>query len=99
MKKFSPLAAIVISPLLVAGVALAQSHPFAGTWKLNTAKSKYTAGAPPKEETVTVETKGSQEQLTLKGMAANGTPIANQLRSSSQGREREDSLGRSLRRR
>jgi len=34
--------------LVVAGVALAQSDPAVGSWKLNTAKSKYDPGPMPK---------------------------------------------------
>ena len=34
---------------------LIAAEPFAGTWKLNTAKSKYTPGPPPKSATITYE--------------------------------------------
>ena len=29
---------------------LVAAEPFAGTWKLNSAKTKYKSGTPPKEE-------------------------------------------------
>jgi len=74
MKRFWVLT--VIAVLSAAGAALAQGDPFIGTWKLNPTKAKYTAGAPPKEETVTIASKGGQDQLTAKGTAPNGTPIA-----------------------
>jgi hypothetical protein len=48
---------------------------FKGTWKLNPARSKYTAGAPPKEETVTFEDVGDQETATVSGTAADGSPM------------------------
>ena len=37
-----------------AGVALAQSDPSVGTWKLNLTKSKYSPGPLPKSNTVTI---------------------------------------------
>jgi hypothetical protein len=41
--------------LLGLAATLVAADPFAGTWKLNAAKSKYTPGPPPKSATVTYE--------------------------------------------
>ncbi len=53
-----------------------QSDPFAGTWKLNLAKSKYGGGKPPKGELRTYERKDEGEKLTVNGVAADGSPVA-----------------------
>jgi len=61
---------------VVASGLLAQSNPFIGTWKLIPAKSKFTSGASPKEETFTVQMVGDQDQVTVTGTAAVGSPIS-----------------------
>ena len=53
---------------------LAQNSPFVGTWKLNLAKSKFTS--PPREEMFTVQMVGDQDQVTVTGTAAVGSPIS-----------------------
>lgn len=40
---------VVLVMLLVSGALYAADEPIAGTWKLNLAKTKYDAGAPPKD--------------------------------------------------
>ena len=53
-----PLRNAVVSTLILA-VVLWATDPFAGVWKLNTAKSKYQQGQAPKDETITItETRG-----------------------------------------
>ena len=52
---------------------LAQSNPFVGTWKLNLAKTKIISGAPAKEQTVTIQMLGDQDQVT--GTAPDGSPL------------------------
>ena len=54
------------------------ADPFAGTWKLNVAKSKVPANSPfaAKEVTVVAAERGDQDDITVKGTAANGSPIA-----------------------
>jgi hypothetical protein len=52
---------------------LAQSNPFVGTWKLNLTKTKIISGAPPKEQTATIQMVGDQDQVT--GTAADGSPF------------------------
>jgi hypothetical protein len=46
-----------------------------GTWKLNTAKSKYTGTPGPKEMTVTYSPEGSGWRYAGSGVSAAGTPI------------------------
>jgi len=76
MKRFLVFATVFALSLVASGVLLAQSNPLVGTWKLNPGKSKLTSGAPPKEEMFTVQMVGDQDQVTVTGTAANGSPIS-----------------------
>jgi hypothetical protein len=71
-------AAVVVGCLvLVVGIAsgaLAQNNSFAGTWKLNLAKSKFSPGPAPKSATVMIEAKGDALSTMVTGDAADGTP-------------------------
>jgi hypothetical protein len=70
-KTFYPL-----SLFLLAG-SLFAADPFAGTWKLDVAKSKFAGPNPaPKEETLVIEVAGDQATVTIKGTAADGSPIS-----------------------
>jgi hypothetical protein len=60
--------------ILFAGALFAQS-PFAGTWKIDTAKTKYKTGAPPKDLTLVIEEKGDEIQVTASGTNADGSPL------------------------
>jgi hypothetical protein len=75
MKRLLVFAAVVMA-VMASGLLLAQSNPFVGTWKLNPAKSKYTSGAPPKEEKFTLQMVGDQDQIAVNGTAADGSPIS-----------------------
>ena len=68
----------VLCALSVFGLAttLFAASPFEGTWKLNSAKSKYTKGAVPKEETIVIASQGDQFQITITGTDGSGSPIA-----------------------
>jgi hypothetical protein len=61
--------------LLFALSLSAQQNPFAGSWKLNVAKSNFGAGQPPKSETRTVAAVGNGEKITFRGTAADGSKI------------------------
>jgi hypothetical protein len=76
MKRLLLFATVVIMAVIASGVLLAQSSPLLGTWKLNPGKSNLTSGAPPKEETFTIQMVGDQDQVTVTGTAANGAPIS-----------------------
>jgi hypothetical protein len=47
-----------------------------GTWKLNSAKSKFTPGAP-KNDTVIVEVAGDDMKITVDGTSGDGKPAHN----------------------
>lgn len=52
------------------------ADPFVGTWKLDTAKTKYTTGTPPKSQTITIKEAGADLDVNITGTAADGSPIA-----------------------
>jgi hypothetical protein len=76
MKRASGYVAIVVLAALAATQILAQDNPLVGTWKLNTAKSKYTGVPAPKEMTRTIEAAGDSVKYTNSGTAADGSAIS-----------------------
>src|SRR4029077_19716631 len=76
MKRLLVFAAAVDMAVVASGVLLAQNNPFVGTWKLNSAKSKYTTGVAPKEITATIQIVDEQDQVTEDGTAADGSHIS-----------------------
>src|SRR3954454_12796043 len=52
------------------------ADPFAGTLKMNPAKTKYTVGTAPKEQTVTITEAGSDLNVKIAGTAADGSKIS-----------------------
>jgi hypothetical protein len=75
MKRALTIVGVFVLALAATTAVVAQSSPFDGTWKLNPAKSKYTTGAPPKEQTAKITTIGDQVQTEVTGTNADGTPI------------------------
>ena len=55
---------------------LAQDNPFLGTWKLNTAKSKFEGAPAPQSQTRTVVAQGNGVKYSFEGVAADGKPFA-----------------------
>ena len=66
---------LILILLAFASVSIA-ADPFVGTWKLNSARSKYKTGAPPKEQTVTFAETGSDLDVMVKGTSSDGKPIS-----------------------
>ena len=62
--------------LLLFSTPLIASDPFAGTWTLNTAKTKYTTGTPAKNATIVIEEQGTNLQTTVTGTSSDGSPIS-----------------------
>ena len=93
MKKFAFLSAALISvfvvihdPLALAQKKPATSDPWAGTWKLDLAKTKL-HGPAPKEETIT--SSGSADgvvKYSISGTAADGKPIDESYDGKSDGK-------------
>jgi hypothetical protein len=57
-------------------LVVAQSDPAVGTWKLNSAKSRYNPGLPPKSQTVTITATENGIAVMSRGTDAEGKPIA-----------------------
>jgi len=76
MKRVLVLVTILVLAVLASGVLLAQSSPLVGTWKLNTAKSKYSPGPGPKSQTRTVEAQGDGIKVRIEGTAGDGSHVA-----------------------
>ena len=66
---------LVFVLLAFAGLSMA-ADPFVGTWKLNSAKTKYKTGMPPKEQTVTFSEEGSDLHVMVKGTSSDGQAIS-----------------------
>jgi hypothetical protein len=63
--------------LLAPAVAVMAADLFVGTWKLDPAKAKYTAGTGPQQLTVTISASGSDLDIVEKGTGASGAPVSN----------------------
>jgi hypothetical protein len=71
--------------LLGLAATLVAAEPFAGTWKLNSAKTKYKTGTAPKEQTATIAEAGSDLDVTISGTAADGSAIMSHYTVAAQG--------------
>ena len=57
-------------------VSMAQSNdPAYGVWKLNLEKSKFSPGPAPKELTLTIQAAGPGREVSVSGVAGDGTPV------------------------
>jgi hypothetical protein len=73
MKRLATVFAVLFLTLAAAGTTLAQGNPFAGTWKLDVAKSKYDPGPAPKSQTRTWDASG---KVSVKGVNAAGKSMS-----------------------
>jgi hypothetical protein len=72
MKKVVLLAVACV--VVLYGMVFAQAaNPAIGTWKLNAAKSKYTAGVAAKSGTTKIEAAGAGVKVTVDSVGADGT--------------------------
>ena len=62
--------------VLSSGLLFAQDNPFAGTWKLNVAKSTFEPGPAPQSQTRTIVAQGDGAKYTFDGVAADGKPFS-----------------------
>jgi len=72
LKKVALLASLCLLAGLVLGASANASDPQNGTWKLNTAKSKYDPGPMPKSNTLTIEADDKTYKLHAEGVDGNG---------------------------
>lgn len=76
MNRFIRFAAIALLAIAGSSSLRAQSSPLVGTWKLNSANSKFDPGPGPKSLTRTVEAQGDGVKYTFEGISADGKPVA-----------------------
>lgn len=76
MNRLLGFVAFVLLAALATTPAFAQDNPALGTWKLNTAKSKFTGAPAPKELTRTLTADGDGVKYTFAGTAADGSTLA-----------------------
>jgi hypothetical protein len=67
---------VYVIAMLAVAMPLFAADPFVGTWKLDPAKSKYTAGSAPKDVTIVIEEQGDSYQIAATGTYADGSPIS-----------------------
>jgi hypothetical protein len=65
---------VVVTCLVLSAVAMAADDPQTGTWKLNTAKSKYDSGPVPKSNTLTIAVDEKSYKVHAEGVDGNGKP-------------------------
>jgi hypothetical protein len=59
MKRLLSMLAVFVMVLAAGSLAMAQSDPFVGTWKLDVAASKFEPGPPPQSQTRTWDASGN----------------------------------------
>lgn len=74
LRKGRIVASMIALVIAAVGIAIAQTDPAVGTWKLNLAKSNYNPGPLPKSNTVTISATTGGLHVVAKGEDANGRP-------------------------
>ena len=69
------------------GPVWAQDNSFVGTWKLNTAKSKFEPGPGPKSLTRTIAAQGSGASYSFSGVSADGASVAYSFSTNYDGKD------------
>jgi hypothetical protein len=83
-----------LTVFLLAGSLFGAAGPFAGTWRLNVAKSTFGGtNKPPKEETMVLQEQGDNFVQIIKGIGADGSPISSKMTVSKTGGEDKYSEG------
>jgi len=75
LNKVSARLALACALTLGCGALVSAADNWIGTWKLNTAKSKYTPGPAPKSGTVKFERSGDAIKVAVEGVTAEGKAI------------------------
>jgi hypothetical protein len=71
VRRHLPIVGAMCVGLFASALAMAQGNPFAGTWKLNTARSHFDPGPAPTSQTRTWDADG---KVFVKGINAAGKP-------------------------
>lgn len=87
MKRTLAFASVIVLAVLVSGAVLAQSNPAVGTWKLNTAKSKFSPGPALQSLTITIEAQGDGIKSSAEVTAADGSHTASSYTANYDGKD------------
>jgi len=71
----------------MSGILCAQDNLFAGTWKLNTAKSKFEPGPGPKSMTRTIAAQGAGASYSFEAVGADGASISYSFSTNYDGKD------------
>jgi hypothetical protein len=81
------VALLAVLTLARVETAKAQADPHLGTWVLNVAKSKYTPGPPPKQQTSVYSAAGDGIKVTTKGVGPLGMPTTTEYTATFDGKD------------
>jgi hypothetical protein len=90
MRRRKTSALVVVALVAASGLSFAQSTAaWAGTWRLNVAKSKYTPGPAPKSSTLRLEAFAGGSKTVLDKVNADGSMTRNEVSAMFDGKEYE----------
>jgi hypothetical protein len=81
------VALLAVLTLVPSAVVSAQNDPHAGTWVLNVAKSKYTPGPPPRQQTSVFSVSGQTVKVITKGVGPLGMPTTTEYTATFDGKD------------
>ena len=84
---FSVLVLALSLPVMHRVTVSAQTDPHTGTWVLNTAKSKYTPGPAPKEQSSVYSVTAQGVTVSTKGVSADGKPTSTDFSANFDGKD------------
>jgi hypothetical protein len=88
MTRFTERTLVLMMTLAVAGaLVIAQADPFAGTWTLNVARSKYDPGPGPKSGSATFATTGKTVKVVVDGVNAAGNKTHFEYSAAADGKD------------
>lgn len=83
----STVALLSMCAIVRSNVVFAQADPHIGTWVLNVAKSKYTPGPAPKEQTSVYAMAGQGIKVSTKAVGADGKPTMTEFTAMFDGKD------------
>ena len=78
---------LALGSAFFAGAVLAQSDPAAGTWKLNSAKSRYSPGPAPKSNVITIVIDGDSLKISSQGTDGSDKPTSTSYTATFDGKD------------
>jgi hypothetical protein len=81
------LSAVALALAVVPAARVSAQDAFVGTWLLNVAKSKFTPGPAPKNQTAVYEVAGAGLKVTATGTDGAGNPISTSYTANFDGKD------------